>query len=85
MRLKRASGAPTVNLNRVEFSMQDVATGATVSCKVSEDALRKLSGGGSSITSLVAMFEEHRAEVEKLASDKYDRGHASPHVQEMDF
>jgi hypothetical protein len=85
MPLKRAGGAATANLNRVEFSMQDVVTGASVSCKVSEDALRKLSGGASSITSLMAMFKEHRAEVERLASDKYDRRHASPHVQETDF
>jgi hypothetical protein len=85
MPLKRAGVAPKANLNRVEFSMQDVVTGASVSCKVSEDALRKLSGGASSITSLMAMFKEHRAEVERLASDKYDRRHASPHVQETDF
>ena len=85
MPLKREDGAPTVSLNRVEFSMQDVVTGASVSCKVSEGALRKLSGGASSITSLVTMFKEHRAELEKLASDKYDRRHASPHVQETDF
>jgi hypothetical protein len=85
MPLKQEDGPPIANLNRVDFSMQDVVTGASVSCRVSEGALRKLSGGASSITSLVAMFKEHRAEAEKLASDKYDRRHASPHVQDTDF
>jgi hypothetical protein len=85
MALKRAPGAPKAELNQVEFPMQDAVTGVVVSCRISEDALRKLSGGGSSISALESMFNEHRDAAESLASAKYDRGHTSPHVVASDF
>jgi hypothetical protein len=57
MPLTRAPGIIKVDLNKVIFLMSDPASGATVECRVSEDALRKLSGGGYSIASLQTMFE----------------------------
>jgi hypothetical protein len=64
--------------------MRDVATGASVACSVTEDALAKLSGGRSSIAALDAMFDQHRAVVENIASSKYDAGRAAPHIREQD-
>ena len=84
MPLERSTGSVKVDLNKVVFQMKDGATGAMVDCGVSEDALRKLSGGGSSITSLDKMFEEHRDRIEELLSHKYDIGHHSPHVSTED-
>jgi hypothetical protein len=51
MPLTRAPGIAKVDLNKVVFPMRDTASDVTVECAVSEDALRKLLGGGSSITS----------------------------------
>ena len=84
MALKRAPGTPRPDLNHIAFPMEDVATGKVVSCTVSEDALRKMSGGGSSIASMEAMFEQHRDYVEGIASNKYDGGQSSPRVLEND-
>jgi Protein of unknown function (DUF1488) len=84
MPLQRSTGTVKVDLNKVVFQMKDGATGAMVDCRVSEDALRKLSGGGSSITSLDKMFEEHRDRIEDLLSQKYDIGHHSPQVSTED-
>ena len=84
MPLQRSTGRVKVDLNKVVFQMKDGATGALVDCRVSEDALRKLSGGGSSITSLDKMFEEHRDRIEDLVSQKYDIGHYSPQVSSED-
>jgi Protein of unknown function (DUF1488) len=72
------------DLNKVLFPMKDGATGAMVDCRVSEDVLRKLSGGGSSITSLDKMFEEHRDRIEDLLGQKYDIGHHSPQISSDD-
>jgi Protein of unknown function (DUF1488) len=84
MPLQRSTDIAKVELNKVAFKMKDAATGAMVDCSVSEDALRKLSGGGSSITSLDKMFEEHRDRIEDLLSHKYDIGHHSPRVSGED-
>jgi hypothetical protein len=84
MPLQRSTGTAKVDLNKVVFAMKDAETGAMVDCRVSEDALRKLSGGGSSITSLDKMFEDHRDRIEKLLSHKYDTGHHSPQVSGED-
>jgi hypothetical protein len=84
MPLTRAPGIVRVDLNKVVFPMSDTASGAMVECRVSEDELRKLSGGGSSITSLEEMFGKNRDTVEEFASRNYDLGHASPRVGESD-
>jgi len=84
MPLTRAPGIVRVDLNKVVFPMRDTASGASVECRISEDALRKLSGGGSSITTLAEMFEKHRDAVEELASHNYDLGQASPRIEESD-
>jgi hypothetical protein len=81
MPLTRAPGIAKVDLNKVVFPMRDTASGVTVECTVSEDALRKLLGGGSSITSLQEMFEKHRDLIEEFASRNYDRGETSPRVE----
>jgi len=80
MPLTRAPGIAKVDLNKVVFPMRDTASGVTVECRVSEDALRKLAGGGSSITSLQEMFEKHRDLIEEFASHNYDLGQTSPRV-----
>ena len=70
MPLKRTTGAPMEDLNRVKFAMKDVGSGAPVSCTVSEDALRKLSGGGSSIASADAQaFNDKIKELEAARPD----------------
>ena len=84
MPLTRGPGLTRIDLNTVVFPMSDTVNGLTVQCRVSEDALRKLSGGGASITSLDEMFEKHRKVVEALASHKYDLGQASPQVEISD-
>ena len=84
MPLQRSTGRVKVDLNEVVFQMRDGATGAMVDCRVSEEALRKLSGGGSSITSLDKMFEEHRNRIEDLLSQKYDIAHHSLQVSSED-
>jgi hypothetical protein len=84
MPLQRSTGRVKVDLNKIVFQMKDAATGGTVDCRVSEDALRKLSGGGSSITSLDKMFEEHRDRIEGVLSHKYDIGHHSLEVSAED-
>jgi hypothetical protein len=80
MPLTRAPGTVRVDLNRVVFPMQDVATGTAVRCVISEQALRKLSGGASSIAALDALFDQHRDEIEAMASRKYDAGMQSPFI-----
>jgi hypothetical protein len=80
MRLTRAPGIAKVDLNKVVFPMRDTASGLTVECAVSEDALRKLAGGGSSITSLQEMFEKYRDLIEGVARRNYDLGQTSPRV-----
>ena len=80
MPLERSTDKVKVDLNRIAFQMKDTATGAMVDCRVSEDALRKLIVGGSSIISLEDMFEKHRGRIEDLVSHKYDRGHNPPQV-----
>jgi hypothetical protein len=47
MRLTRAPGIVRVDLNKIAFMVSDVGTGATVECRASVGALRKLRGGGS--------------------------------------
>jgi len=84
MPLKHAPGEPRADLNKVVFEMQDATTGAVISCTVSEEALRKISGGGASITALDAMFANHRAAIEAVASRKYDAGQQTPHLQAAD-
>ena len=84
MPLERSTGKVKVDLNRIAFQMKDTATGAMVDCRVSEDALRKLSVGGSSIISLEDMFEKHRDRIEDLVSHKYDLGHNPPQVTAED-
>jgi len=80
MPLTRAPGIAKVDLNKVVFPMRDTASDVPVECAVSEDALRKLLGGGSSITSLQEMFEKHRDLIEEFASHNYDLGQTSPRV-----
>ena len=84
MPLKQAPGTLRPDLNHIAFLMEDVATGKVVSCTVSEDALRNLSGGGTSIASMEAMFEQHRDYVERITSNKYDGGQSSPRVLDAD-
>ena len=62
MPLKRAPGALRPAPNHIAFLMEDVATRKVVSCIVTEDALRKLSGGGSSIACMQAVFERRGGE-----------------------
>jgi hypothetical protein len=84
MPLTRAPGLVSIDLNKVMFPMSDIDRGLTVVCRVYEDALRKLAGGGSSIVSLQEMFENHRELVEGLASRKYDLGQASSRIETSD-
>lgn len=84
MPLMRSPKPAFVDLNKVVFFLRDAARGEVVSCTVSEDALRKLLGAGTSITPLLALFDKHRSQIESIASSLYDRGEKSPQVREAD-
>jgi hypothetical protein len=62
--------------------MQDTRTGRVVLCRITEEALRELTGSG--ITNMQTMFQQCRHETEQLASMKYDRWPTMAVVTERD-
>jgi hypothetical protein len=62
--------------------MQEIVTGRVVLFRVTEEALRKMTG--SATRSLQTMFEQARQEAEELASVKYDRWPAVTVVTQRD-
>ena len=83
MPLRRAPGRPRPDGAHIVFPMQDITNGNVVICKISEGALRKLTG--SDIDCLQTMFDRAFRQAEALASDKYDNGQAAPIVTESDI
>lgn len=83
MPLCRCPGSPRPDQNTMVFPMQEIATGRVVLCRVTEEALRKLTG--SATRSLQTMFQQARREAEELASAKYDRWPGMTAVTEEDI
>ena len=82
-------GAPgyhpfTEGMVGVHFKMKDGNT--LVHCIVSEEALQdRAAKDGRSQDHIDALFERYRAEIEKVASDIYDRGVDHPVVNSADL
>jgi len=72
MPLRRAPGNPHPEKNGIRFPMQDLRHGSVVICRITEDALRMLSG--SPVHSMQTMFEQYRRAAETLAGAKFDAG-----------
>lgn len=83
MPLRAAPGTPRPEQNYVRFVMQDTRNGGVVVCRITEEALRKLSG--SPVSCMQTMFERYRREVEALASARYDGGQGCPVVTLRDI
>jgi heat shock protein HspQ len=74
----------TESMVGVHFKMKDGKT--LVHCIVSEEALQdRAAKDGRSHANIDALFETYRAEIEKLASDIYDRGVERPVVKSADL
>jgi uncharacterized protein DUF1488 len=68
----------------IHFKMKDGQT--LVHCMVSEDALHdRAAKDGHGQDSAEVLFARYRAEIEKLASDIYDKGAKSPAVRSADL
>jgi Protein of unknown function (DUF1488) len=68
----------------IHFKMKDGQT--LVHCIVSEEALHdRAAKDGRSQDHIDALFERYRAEIEKLASEIYDRGVKRPAVKSADL
>ena len=83
MPLRAAPGTPRPEQSYVRFVMQDTRNGGVVICRITEEALRKLSG--SSVGCMQTMFERYRHEAESLASARYDAGQGCPVVTPTDI
>jgi len=82
MPLRPAPGPPRPEQNYIRFPMQDARQGGVVICRITEEALRKLSG--SPVHCMQTMFERYRRLAENLASAKFDAGQGCPVVTPSD-
>ena len=78
MPLRRAPGIARPEQKSMGFPMQDVRSGGIVICRITEEALRRLSA--SPVHCMQTMFEKHRRAAETLASAKFDAGQRRPVV-----
>ena len=78
MPLRRAPGIARPEQKSMRFPMQDVRSGGVVICRITEEALRRLSA--SPVHSMQTMFEQHRRAAETLASAKFDAAQRRPVV-----
>ena len=83
MPLRPAPGPPRPEQNYIRFPMQDARQGGVVICRITEEALRKLSG--SPVHCKQTMFERYRRLAESLASAKFDAGQGCPVVTPSDI
>ena len=82
MPLRAAPGMPRPEQNYIRFVMQDPSNGGVVVCRITEEALRKLSG--SPVGCMQTMFERYRRQAEALASAHYDAGQGCPVITPSD-
>ena len=86
MPLFRAAGDLVPDSDGVRFPMADEAAQKTVSCLATFEFLQDRSGFTSEdADEMVGEFEIYRAEIEELASRKYDRGEDPPRVTRADL
>jgi hypothetical protein len=82
MPLRRALGQPRPEKDSMVFPMQDTRTGCVVMGRITEGALRELTGSATHNTQV--MFEACRQQAEELASAKYDRQRGTALVTRQD-
>lgn len=86
MPLFRAAGDLTADGECVRFPMRDEAAQKPVACLVTFEFLHDRSGVTSrDADDMLAEFEIYRAEIENLASLKYDRGEEAPRITMADL
>jgi len=86
MHLVRAAGDLTTDLEGVRFPMKDEDARKPISCLVTFEYLQVRSGVRTlDPHEMIGEFEIYRAEIESLASDKYDLGEDHPRVTETDL
>lgn len=86
MPLVRAAGDLIPDTDGVRFPMADEAARKPVHCVATFDFLRDKSGVTSEdADEMVGEFEIYRAEIEELASRKYDRGEDPPRITRADI
>ncbi len=86
MPLYRAAGDLTADQDCVRFPMRDEAAQKPVLCLVTFEFLHDRAGLTSrDADEMLAEFEIYRAEIENLASLKYDRGDEAPRITAADL
>ncbi len=86
MPLVRAAGDLVSDSEGVRFPMADEAAHKSVCCLATFEFLRDRSGVTSEdADEMIGEFEIYRAEIEELASRKYDRGEDPPRVTRADL
>lgn len=86
MPLVRAAGDLVPDREGVRFPMSDEAARKSVGCLATFDYLQVRSGVASTdADEMVGEFEIYRAEIEELASRKYDRGDEQPRIMRADL
>jgi hypothetical protein len=86
MPLFRAAGDLVSDSDGVRFPMRDEPAQKPVSCLVTFEYLQNRSGVASADPDeMLGEFEIYRAEIEELASRKYDRGEDPPRITKADM
>jgi hypothetical protein len=79
--LKRGPGAPHLVGDVVRFSMEDVRSGALITCEILTSALRRWHASVSQpYPGDVLVFLMFREEIEEIASQKYTHGESPPRL-----
>jgi hypothetical protein len=84
MPLVRAAGEPFLDIEGVRFPMVDINTDEHLSCLVHFEYLQDRTGA-TDPNKMLGEFDMHRAEIEGLASEKYDKGQRPPRVTQDDL
>jgi len=84
MPLYRAAGDLIPEADGVRFPMKDEAAQKPVSCLATIEYLQDRSGVACSADEILGEFEIYRAEIEDIASKKYDRGEDPPRITKAD-
>jgi len=85
MPLYRAAGDLIPEPDGVRFPMKDEAAQKPVSCLATIEYLQDRSGAAcADADEMLGEFEIYRAEIEDMASKKYDRGQDPPRITKDD-